>query len=198
MRHMLVEIQTEVPFNFAWENRPSSLPFMDSPFKGLLVLLALQKNFIDEESPVRMKGGKYIVLNVIKVVEVARQRGILIVWNVGPASIGSKNAELVDGLVFREGDYKLVKTRFSAFFVTHLHLVLQGAGINTLVVTSVQTPNCIRQTVFDVVALDYQHVIVLVDVTVAATPDIHLVNVIDMKNIGVVTKTLQEWSLIKA
>lgn len=55
--------------------------------------------------------------------------------NVGPSSIGSKGAELVDGLVFREGDYKLVKTRFSAFFATHLHSVLQGAGINTLVVT---------------------------------------------------------------
>jgi nicotinamidase-related amidase len=38
----------------------------------------------------------------------------------------------------------------------------------------VQTPNCIRQTVFDAVALDYQPVTVLVDATAAATPDIHL------------------------
>ncbi|CAL5210627.1 unnamed protein product [Lathyrus oleraceus] len=186
-----------------------------------LLVIDMQKDFIDEESPVRTKGGKYIVPNVIKAVEVARQRGILIVWavrehdplgrdvelfrrhlytaeNVGPSSIGSKGAELVDGLVFREGDYKLVKTRFSAFFATHLHSVLQGAGINTLVVTGVQTPNCIRQTVFDAVALDYQHVTVLVDATAAATPDIHLANVIDMKNIGVATPTLQEWSEIKA
>ncbi|KAL5072525.1 hypothetical protein RYX36_011509 [Vicia faba] len=53
---------------------------------------------------------------------------------VGPSCIGSKGAELVDGLIIREGDCKLVKTRFSAFFSTHLHSVLQGAGINTLVV----------------------------------------------------------------
>ncbi|CAI8601260.1 unnamed protein product [Vicia faba] len=96
---------------------------------------------------------------------------------VGPSCIGSKGAELVDGLIIREGDYKLVKTRFSAFFSTHLHSVLQGAGINTLVVTGVQTPNCIRHTVFDVVALDYQHVTVLVDATATTTPDIHLANV---------------------
>ncbi|KAL5099362.1 hypothetical protein RYX36_003689, partial [Vicia faba] len=40
----------------------------------------------------------------------------------------------------------------------------------------VQTPNCICQTVFDDVALDYQDVTVLFDATTAATPDIHLVN----------------------
>lgn len=44
-------------------------------------------------------------------------------------------SELVDGLVIKEDDYKLVKTRFSAFFATHLHSLLQGAGINSLVVT---------------------------------------------------------------
>lgn len=37
----------------------------------------------------------------------------------------------------------------------------------------VQTPNCIRQTVFDAVALDYQSVTVIFDATAAATPDIH-------------------------
>ncbi|WJX48818.1 hypothetical protein P8452_35334 [Trifolium repens] len=182
-----------------------------------LLVIDIQKDFIDDESPIRLKGGKDIVPNVIMAVELARQRGILIVWvvrehnslgrdielfrrhlytsgNVGPATKGSECAELVDGLVIKEGDYKLVKTRFSAFFSTHLHSVLQGAGINSLVVTGVQTPYCIRQTVFDAVSLDYQHVTVLVDATAAATPDIHLANVFDMTTIGVATPTLQEWS----
>jgi len=42
---------------------------------------------------------------------------------------------LVDGLVIKEEDYKLVKTRFSAFFATHLHSVLQAAAIHNLVIT---------------------------------------------------------------
>lgn len=54
---------------------------------------------------------------------------------MGPTVKGSLGAELVDGLVIEEGDYKLVKTRFSAFFATHLHSFLQGAGIDSLVVT---------------------------------------------------------------
>ncbi|TKY64469.1 inactive nicotinamidase [Spatholobus suberectus] len=186
-----------------------------------LLVIDMQKDFIEDGGPMLVKGGKDIVPNVIKAVDVARHRGILIVWvvrehdplgrdvelfrrhlysaeKVGPTSEGSEGAELVDGLVIKEGDYKLVKTRFSAFFATHLHSVLQGAGINSLVVTGVQTPNCIRQTVYDAVALDYQPVSVIVDATAAATPDIHLANVFDMKNIGVATPTLQEWSEPKA
>ncbi|KAK6127958.1 hypothetical protein DH2020_038296 [Rehmannia glutinosa] len=110
-----------------------------------------------------------------------------------PTSKGSVGAELVDGLMIKDGDYKLVKTRFSAFFNTHLHSYLQGAGINKLVIIGVQTPNCIRQTVFDAVALDYQTVTVIVDATAAATPDIHIANVVDMANVGVATPTLEEW-----
>jgi nicotinamidase-related amidase len=55
--------------------------------------------------------------------------------NVGPTSKGSVGAELVDGLVIKEGDYKLVKTRFSAFFATHLHSFLRTEGIKSLVIS---------------------------------------------------------------
>ncbi|WOL08340.1 putative inactive nicotinamidase [Canna indica] len=63
----------------------------------------------------------------------------------------------------------------------------------TLLLEGVQTPNCIRQTVFDAVSLDYHNVTVIVDATAAATPQIHLENIRDMKNIGVAAPTLQEW-----
>ncbi|XP_014515987.2 probable inactive nicotinamidase At3g16190 [Vigna radiata var. radiata] len=202
--------------------RAHSLETMaDDSNRSALLVIDMQKDFIEGVGPFLVKGGKEIVPNVIKAVDVARQRGILIIWvlrehdplgrdvelfrrhlygagKVGPVSKGSEGVELVDGLVIKEGDYKVVKTRFSAFFDTHLHSVLQGAGINSLVITGVQTPNCIRQTVYDAVALDYQPVTVLVDATAAATPDIHLANLFDMKNIGVATPTLEEWSKPKA
>ncbi|KAL2338058.1 hypothetical protein Fmac_012504 [Flemingia macrophylla] len=187
-----------------------------------ILVMDMQKDFIEDWSPCALKGAKQIIPNVIKAVQVARHRGILIVWVVkendpmgrdvelfrrhfynnggkaGPAIKGSEGAELVDGLVIKEGDYKLVKTRFSAFFATHLHSLLQGAGINSLVVTGIQTPNCIRQTVFDAVSLDYPSVTVIVDATAAATPEVHQANLFDMKKIGVLTPTLQEWSESKA
>ncbi|XP_051119314.1 probable inactive nicotinamidase At3g16190 [Andrographis paniculata] len=181
-----------------------------------LLVIDMQKDFILPDAPVSVKGGKSIVPNVVRAVEVARSRKIPIVWVVRehdplgrdvelfrrhlysdgkpkPTAKGSVGAELVDGLVIKDGDYKLVKTRFSAFFNTNLHSYLQGIGANNLVVVGVQTPNCIRQTVFDAVALDYHKVTVLVDATAAATPDIHIANIFDMTNVGVATPTLEEW-----
>lgn len=181
-----------------------------------LLVIDMQNDFLLPNGPMRVDGGLTIVPNVIKAVEIARQRGILIIWVVRehdplgrdvelfrrhlyedgkpkPTAKGSVGAQLVDGLVIMEGDYKLVKTRFSAFFATHLHSLLQRAGIDSLVVVGVQTPNCVRQTVFDAVALDYSFVTVIVDATAAATPDVHIANIFDMKNIGVATPTLQEW-----
>ncbi|XP_021610498.1 probable inactive nicotinamidase At3g16190 isoform X2 [Manihot esculenta] len=162
-----------------------------------LLVIDMQNDFILEDGLMRVDGGEAIVPNVIKAVEIARHHGVLVVWvvrehdplgrdvelfrrhlyssgKVGPTSKGSKGAELVDGLVIKEGDYKIVKTRFSAFFNTHLHSFLQTEGIKSLVIVGVQTPNCIRQTVFDAVALDYENVSVIVDATAAATPDVHV------------------------
>uniref|UniRef100_A0A7N0TFJ6 Isochorismatase-like domain-containing protein n=1 Tax=Kalanchoe fedtschenkoi TaxID=63787 RepID=A0A7N0TFJ6_KALFE len=181
-----------------------------------LLVIDMQRDFIDDTSPIRVAGGKALVPNIVEAVQVCRNHGALVVWVVrehdplgrdveqfrrhfyapgkaGAAVKGSAGAELVDQLVIEQDDYKLVKTRFSAFFNTHLHSVLQGLGIDSLVVAGVQTPNCIRQTVFDAVSLDYKSVTVLVDATAAATPEIHTANILDMKNVGVAIKTVQEW-----
>lgn len=48
---------------------------------------------------------------------------------------GSVGAELVEGLEIKPQDYKLVKTRFSAFLDTNLHSYLRGIGVDKLVVT---------------------------------------------------------------
>ncbi|GMH17682.1 hypothetical protein Nepgr_019523 [Nepenthes gracilis] len=184
--------------------------------KTALLVIDMQKDFILPGGPLQVKGGGAIVPNVIKAVEVARQRGMLVVWVVrehdplgrdvevfrrhlycgeklGPTVSGDVGAELVDGLVIHEGEYKLVKTRFSAFFATHLHSFLQCAGIDSLVIVGVQTPNCVRQTVFDAVALNYPSVSAIVDATAAASPEVHAANIFDMKNVGVKTPTLVEW-----
>uniref|UniRef100_A0A452Y8G4 Uncharacterized protein n=1 Tax=Aegilops tauschii subsp. strangulata TaxID=200361 RepID=A0A452Y8G4_AEGTS len=57
----------------------------------------------------------------------------------------------------------------------------------------VQTPNCIRRTIYDVVALDYEKVTVFIDATVVARPNIHLASIRDMRTIVVERPTLEEW-----
>ncbi|CAH9122804.1 unnamed protein product [Cuscuta epithymum] len=181
-----------------------------------LLVIDMQNDFILPGGPMYVRGGEDIVPNVIKAVEAARNRGIPVIWVVRehdpwgrdvelfrrglyspgkpkPTSKGSVGAELVEGLVIKEGEYKLVKTRFSAFFNTNLHSYLQSNAITSLIITGVQTPNCIRQTVFDAVSWNYQPVTVIVDATAAATYEVHASNISDMKNIGVLTPTLQEW-----
>jgi len=53
----------------------------------------------------------------------------------GPAVKGSQGAELAEGFVIKDGEYKLVKGRFSSFFATNLDSVLKTSGIKNLVVT---------------------------------------------------------------
>jgi len=43
-----------------------------------------QNDFIEEGAVTQVKGGKSIVPNVIRVVELARQRGILVIWVFSP------------------------------------------------------------------------------------------------------------------
>lgn len=52
----------------------------------------------------------------------------------GPTMKGAKGAQLVEGLKIREGEYKLVKTRFSAFFNTNLDALLKATRIKRLVI----------------------------------------------------------------
>ncbi|OMO54039.1 Isochorismatase-like protein, partial [Corchorus capsularis] len=47
-----------------------------------LLVIDMQKDYVLEDRLTRVKGGKAIVPNVIKAVEIARQHGILIVWVV--------------------------------------------------------------------------------------------------------------------
>ena len=72
----------------------------------------------------------------------------------------------------------------SAFIGTELDLMLRTLGITGLVVTGVQTPNCIRTTVFDAIVYNYP-VILVDDATGAQSEEIHQANVRDMANIGV-------------
>lgn len=183
-----------------------------------MLVIDMQKEFVDPamSSPAFLAGGEKIIPAVAEAVELARKRGIFVVWVVrehdpdgrdvelfrrhlysggkGPAMKGSKGAEMADGLVVKEEDYKVVKTRFSSFFATNLDSVLKTSGIKNLVVVGVQTPNCVRQTVFDAVALDYEKVTVIVDATAGANQEIHLSNIRDMKNIGVEAPTVEAWS----
>ena len=103
---------------------------------------------------------------------------------------GTKGGEIVDELKPIDGEYLICKRRWSAFFQTELDNLLKRLDVDQVVVTGVQTPNCIRGTVWDANSLDYE-VIVLTDGTGASTSEVHEANLNDMKNIGVKLMTVE-------
>lgn len=101
--------------------------------------------------------------------------------------------ELVGGLVPRGGEHVVSKKRFSAFWGTHLASLLRRLGATHVVLTGVQTPNCIRATAYDAIAEDFADVSVISDATASATDAIQSANLADLRAVGVHTPTLAEW-----
>ena len=100
------------------------------------------------------------------------------------AVAGTQGQRSYDELAPLEGEYVLTKTRMSAFIGTELDLMLRTLGVTSLVVCGIQTPNCIRTTVFDGIAYNYP-VVLVDDATGAASEEVHRANIRDMQNIGV-------------
>ncbi len=97
---------------------------------------------------------------------------------------GTEGCKIVDALTPIDGEYRIVKNRFSGFMNTELDFMLRRVGATRLVVCGTQYPNCIRATIFDAISYGYP-VINITDATSAQTPQIAEANIIDLKNIGV-------------
>ncbi len=63
--------------------------------------------------------------------------------------IGTKGAEVIEELKPAGGDYVLQKRRYSAFFGTHLDLLLRELKVDTLVLVGLVTNVCIQNTAAD-------------------------------------------------
>lgn len=74
------------------------------------------------------------------------------------------NTEIIPELTPQRGDAVLYKTRFSGFYNTALHDLLQRRGIDNLIVTGCTTSVCVESTVRDAMFRDYR-CIVLEDCT---------------------------------
>jgi len=170
-----------------------------------LLVIDMQNDFVLDGKPMRVAGARAVIPNVQAVLAEFRKRNLPIFHIIRVhrpdgsdvelirkerfrkqpfGIIGSHGAAIIDELAPLEGEYVLTKTRMSAFIGTELDLMLHNLGIMTVFIVGIQTPNCIRTTVFDAIA--YNHPVVLVDDAVgASSEEVHRANVRDMENIGV-------------
>lgn len=169
-----------------------------------LLIIDMQNDFVREGSPLRVAGAEGIIPSIRQVLDTFRERHLPVIhvlrvhredgsdveifrrelFRTYPFAVrGSTGAAVIDELSPAPGEYTLEKTRMSAFIGTDLDLLLRSLGVTRLFVTGIQTPNCIRTTVFDAAAYNYG-VFLVTDAVAAQSPEIHDANVRDMENIG--------------
>lgn len=66
-------------------------------------------------------------------------------------------------------------------------------GVERVVICGVQTPNCIRGTAWDALALDYRTT-VLSDATASASTEVQEANLHDMRCVAIDTPSVAEWA----
>lgn len=170
-----------------------------------LLIIDMQNDFVLDGAPLRVAQGRAVIPKILEilghfraenqpvfhVLRVHRRDGSDVeiirkeLFAKQPFAVeGTQGARVVDELSPAPGEYVIHKTRMSAFIGTELDLMLRNLGITDLIVTGIQTPNCIRTSVFDAIAYNY-HVTLIEDAVGAKNDAIHLANVQDMATIGV-------------
>ena len=174
--------------------------------KTALIIIDMQNDFVLPTAPQCISGAEAIVPNIKKVLELFRLKNLPVLhvyreYREDGSDIEktrlddfltwqkycvphTKGCDIIDELTVREGEYKIVKNRFSGFMQTELDFILRRLCIEKIVVCGVQYPNCIRATIFDGMALGYD-VTLVTDATAAQTEEIAKANILDITNIGV-------------
>ncbi len=173
--------------------------------KAALLIIDMQNDFVLEGKQLKLAGAPAVIPKIQCVLEEFRKRSLPVfhivrvhrpdgsdveiirqdLFRTQPFAVaGSHGAAIINELAPRNGEYVLEKTRMSAFIGTELDLMLRTLGVTTIIVCGIQTPNCIRTTVFDGIAYNYP-VVLVDDATGAASEEVHRANVRDMANIGV-------------
>ncbi len=185
--------------------------------RAALLVIDLERGFIDESSPLCIRGAAATLPACGQAIAYAREAGVPVFfihrayrangsdveacrypgWQAGgkplaPGSTGPGSVETPPEVTPQEGDYVVLKPRFSAFFQTELDLILRRLGVRTLYLTGTTTPNCIRTTCYDGLSLDY-NVGILTDCCSSNSEEIQQANMVDMANIGATLMTCAEF-----
>ena len=174
--------------------------------KSALLIIDMQNDFVLPGAPAQVEGAhatlghiaellshfrsqKLPVFHIVREyradgsdIEISRREAFM----QGPkyAVPGTEGAGIVKELTPVDGEYKIIKPRFSAFFGTELDLLLRRLGIGRLVLCGTQYPNCIRATAYDALSHGYE-TLVITDATSAATDEIAEANIRDLINVGI-------------
>ncbi len=153
--------------------------------RAALLVIDMLRDFI--EGKLSSPRFRRVIPCIERLLEVARGRGVPVVYVCdshvpgvdrelelwGPHAVrGTRGAEVIDELKPREGDYIVLKRRYSGFFQTDLDLLLRELGVDTVILTGVSTDVCVLHTAADAFFRGYR-VVVVEDCVEAFTEEGH-------------------------
>lgn len=178
-----------------------------------LVIIDMQNDFVLPDAPLCVKGAQATIPTIRTLLDQARKQHWRVIHVIrqhrpdgsdvekarvplfsngsGICVPGTKGAEIINALAPLPGETILRKLRFSAFFQTELDMLLKRFGVNTLIVTGTQYPNCVRGTAVDAMSHDYTPIVVT-DACSAQSDEIAEANIRDLRNMGIACVSLSE------
>jgi biuret amidohydrolase len=165
--------------------------------KAALLVIDMQKHFLEPNSPAFTEGGPAIIPNVKNLIAAFRQAnrpviytrhvhhpdkidaGIMGWWWEGMCVEGTPESEIHDELAPAGREKVIAKHRYSAFYNTDLETVLRCLKIEDLVITGVMTNMCCESTARDAYFRDYR-VFFLADATGSICEEMHLASLLNL------------------
>jgi nicotinamidase-related amidase len=165
--------------------------------KAALLVIDMQRFFLDPDSPSFTCGGLAILPNLKKVMHAFRQAGLPVIftrhvhnpdrsdagilgwWWEGMCLEGSPESEIHEAISPQSHEKVIFKHRYSAFYNTGLEIILRGLKVEDIVITGVMTNMCCESTARDAYYRDYR-VHFLADGTGSITEEMHTASLLNL------------------
>ncbi len=165
--------------------------------KAALLVIDMQRFFLDPESPTFTCGGLAVLPNVQRLIAAFRDAGRPVIftrhvhhpdgldagimgwWWQGMCPEGSPESEIHDDLAPLAREKVVLKHRYSAFYNTDLETVLRCLNVEELVVSGIMTNLCCESTARDAYYRDYR-VFFLADGTGTINEEMHLASLLNL------------------
>jgi nicotinamidase-related amidase len=165
--------------------------------KSALLVVDMQKFFLDPASPTFTEGGPVILPNVKKLIQAFRFAGRPVIytchvhhpdhldvgimgwWWKGMCLEGSPESQVHNDIAPLPGEKIILKHRYSAFYNTDLETILRVMKVEDLVISGIMTNLCCESTARDAYYRDYR-VFFPADGTGSVTEEMHLASLLNL------------------
>lgn len=172
-----------------------------------LIVVDMQKFFLDPASPTYTEGGPAIIPNIVALIKAFRAAGKPVIftrhvhnaslndagimgwWWKGMCIEGSPESEVIPELTPLPDEKQVLKHRYSSFYNTDLEIVLRVLKVEDVVITGIMTNLCCESTARDAYFRDYR-VHFPADATGSITEELHIASLLGLAlGFARVTKT---------